>query len=282
MIIEIKDLNKSYDGHSKVLNGVDLKVEKGELVTILGPSGCGKTTLLKTINKLIERDEGDIYVKGKNISDWDTIELRRNIGYVIQQIGLFPHMTIEDNITYVLALRSKDKVSRRRKAEELITLVGMDEEILDRYPIELSGGQKQRIGVARALAAEPDIILMDEPFGAVDEIARSILQDELLNLQTKLKTTIMFVTHDIQEALKLGDRIVLMSEGLIEQVGTKEELLFNPNSDFVKNFVGIKGFKSILDNDIIGDLYDRIIDKDLTIEELYERLNEEPPHSGKG
>ncbi len=277
MIIEIKDLKKSYDGHSKVLNGVDLKVEKGELVTILGPSGCGKTTLLKTINKLIERDEGDIYVKGKNISDWDTIELRRNIGYVIQQIGLFPHMTIEDNITYVLALRSKDKVSRRRKAEELITLVGMDEEILDRYPIELSGGQKQRIGVARALAAEPDIILMDEPFGAVDEIARSILQDELLNLQTKLKTTIMFVTHDIQEALKLGDRIVLMSEGLIEQVGTKEELLFNPNSDFVKNFVGIKGFKSILDNDIIGDLYDRIIDKDLTIEELYERLNEEPP-----
>ena len=282
MIIEIKDLNKSYDGHSKVLNGVDLKVEKGELVTILGPSGCGKTTLLKTINKLIERDEGDIYIKGKNISDWDTIELRRSIGYVIQQIGLFPHMTIEDNITYVLALRSKDKVSRRRKAEELITLVGMDEEILDRYPIELSGGQKQRIGVARALAAEPDIILMDEPFGAVDEIARSILQDELLNLQTKLKTTIMFVTHDIQEALKLGDRIVLMSEGLIEQVGTKEELLFNPNSDFVKNFVGIKGFKSILDNDIIGDLYDRIIDKDLTIEELYERLNEEPPHSGKG
>ncbi|HKK95079.1 MAG TPA: ATP-binding cassette domain-containing protein, partial [Anaerovoracaceae bacterium] len=277
MIIEIKDLNKSYDGHSKVLNGVDLKVEKGELVTILGPSGCGKTTLLKTINKLIERDEGDIYIKGKNISDWDTIELRRSIGYVIQQIGLFPHMTIEDNITYVLALRSKDKVSRRRKAEELITLVGMDEEILDRYPIELSGGQKQRIGVARALAAEPDIILMDEPFGAVDEIARSILQDELLNLQTKLKTTIMFVTHDIQEALKLGDRIVLMSEGLIEQVGTKEELLFNPNSDFVKNFVGIKGFKSILDNDIIGDLYDRIIDKDLTIEELYERLNEEPP-----
>ena len=277
MIIDIKDLEKSYDGQKKVLNGVNLVVEKGELITILGPSGCGKTTLLKTINKLIDFDSGDILVKDKSILDWNTIDLRRSIGYVIQQIGLFPHMTIEENITYVLSLSNDDKVYKRKRAEELIKLVGMDEDMLERYPIELSGGQKQRIGVARALAAKPDIILMDEPFGAVDEIARAILQDELIHLQKELKTTILFVTHDIQEALKLGDRVVLMNEGVIEQVGKKEELLFTPNSSFVKEFIGIKGFKSVLDNEIIGNLYDRIIDKDISMEEIYDRLNEEPP-----
>ncbi len=212
MIIHIEDVTKSYDGNNQVLEGLTLSVEEGEFVTFLGPSGCGKTTLLKMINKLIEYDSGKIEVKGKSIADWDTIMLRRSIGYVIQQIGLFPHLTIEDNISYVLSLQQVDRQDRRTRAEELITLVGMDTEMLSRYPAELSGGQKQRVGVARALAAEPDIILMDEPFGAVDEIARTALQDELLVLQKKLKTTILFVTHDIQEALKLGSRIVLMTK----------------------------------------------------------------------
>jgi osmoprotectant transport system ATP-binding protein len=272
MIVEVEHVYKKYNEDLKVLEDLSLSIEEGEFITILGPSGCGKTTLLKMINQLIEFDGGDIKVKGKSIKEWDTITLRRNIGYVIQQIGLFPHMTIENNITYVLSLEGIEKNKRRQRAQELIELVGLNAEMLDRYPNELSGGQKQRVGVARALAADPDIILMDEPFGAVDEIARTALQDELLKLQKRLNKTVLFVTHDIQEAIKLGSRIVLINEGKIEQIGTKEELLFNPASQFVKDFIGLKGFKSVLDDDVLSTVYHQIIDKKINIDQVYDKL----------
>lgn len=271
MVVEVRDISKSY-GETSVLSGLNLTINPGEFVTILGPSGCGKTTLLKMINKLIPYDSGSISVQGKRLEDWNTIALRRSIGYVIQQIGLFPHMTIEDNIGYVQSLQGMKRKDRRARVEELIVLVGLDLSMLDRYPSELSGGQKQRVGVARALATDPDIILMDEPFGAVDEIARTALQDEFLKLHKRLNKTILFVTHDIQEALKLGSKIVLMNNGNIEQVGTKEDLLFNPASDFVKDFIGLKGFKSILNDGVLDAVYNEIIDEDLTLEEVYERL----------
>lgn len=273
MVINIENLTKTYDGKVKILDGLNLSVSQGELITILGPSGCGKTTLLKIVNKLIEYDTGKVEVKGKDLSDWDTIELRRNTGYVIQQIGLFPHMTIEENISYVLSLQDVSKGLRRKRAEELIKLVGMGEDMLLRYPVELSGGQNQRIGVARALAAEPDIILMDEPFGAVDEIARTALQDEFIKLHEQLNSTILFVTHDILEALKLGNRIVLMNNGKIEQVGTREELIFKPANQFVKEFIGIKGFKSVLDNEVLGQLYEKLVTNEITMEQVYSRLS---------
>lgn len=272
MMVEVNHIYKNYTEDSIILDDLSLSIEEGEFITILGPSGCGKTTLLKMINKLIAFDQGDIKVKGKSITEWDTIKLRRNIGYVIQQIGLFPHMNIEDNISYVLSLEGVEKTKRRERAEELIVLVGLSIEMLDRYPSELSGGQKQRIGVARALAADPDIIIMDEPFGAVDEIARTALQDELLKLQKRLNKTILFVTHDIQEAIKLGSRIVLLNKGKIEQIGTKEELLFSPASQFVKDFIGLKGFKSILNNDILSRVYDQVIKHKTNMEQVYAKL----------
>lgn len=273
-MIEVNQVQKAYTKGTYVLDQLSLKVEKGEFVTLLGPSGCGKTTLLKMINKLIPYDSGEIKVKGKPISEWDTIELRRSIGYVIQQIGLLPHMTIEDNIGYVLSLQNIKREARYDRVAKLIEMVGMDKNILSRYPSELSGGQKQRIGVARALAADPDIILMDEPFGAVDEIARSLLQDELKELQKKLNKTILFVTHDIQEALKLGTKIVLLNKGTIEQVGSKEDLLFRPASEFVKDFFGLKGFKSILDGDIMNSVYNKVLLEHMTLEEVYDKLRE--------
>lgn len=272
MVVEIKNVNKAYEEDRPVLNNLSLSIEKGEFITILGPSGCGKTTLLKIINKLISFDDGDVSVNGHSIKEWDTIDLRRSIGYVIQQIGLFPHMTIEDNIGYVLSLEGVARADRRARVEELIILVGLEVDMLSRYPSELSGGQRQRIGVARALAADPEIILMDEPFGAVDEIARTLLQDELLKLQQSLNKTILFVTHDIQEALKLGSRIVLMNDGNIEQVGTREELLFKPASDFVTEFIGMKGFKSVLDDDVLKKVYDSVVENGGSLESMYARL----------
>jgi len=260
-VIEFNNISKEFvEGH-KVIKELNLSVEKGEFVTILGPSGCGKTTLLKMVNKLELPTEGEIFVEGKKISEWDKIELRRNIGYVIQQIGLFPHMTILDNISFVLALKNEDKAVKKSRAIELLSLVGLDESMLYRYPRELSGGQKQRVGVARALASDPDIILMDEPFGAVDEIARTRLQDKLKEIQLKLGKTILFVTHDIEEAFKLGTKIVLMNKGVIEQVGSEEELIYNPKSDFVKEFLGLKAFISILDEKHISDMYNVELEK---------------------
>lgn len=253
--IDFESVSKSYSTGGKVLHNLNLKVEKGEFVTILGQSGCGKTTLIKMVNKLIEPTSGVIKIEGKELSQWNTITLRRSIGYVIQHIGLFPHLSIEDNISYVLSLLKVEKSKRRKRARELIKLVGLKESHLSKYPRELSGGQNQRIGVARAMAADPQIILMDEPFGAVDEITRVQLQDELKSIQRRLNKTILFVTHDIEEALKLGTKIVLLNSGNIEQSGTKNDLIFKPETKYVKSFFGLKGFKTTISDSQLEEMY---------------------------
>lgn len=244
--IKFENVEKSYEDGKKIIDNLNLKINYGECATLIGKSGSGKTTMLKLINGLISPNSGQIFIKGREINDWDIIELRRNIGYVIQQIGLFPHMNIEDNIGYVLNIKKDSKNNIRKRAEELIDLVGITQDYLKKYPRELSGGQRQRIGVARALAADTDIILMDEPFGAVDEITRRTLQDEMIKLQENLKKTIVFVTHDIEEAFKLGSRIVLFENGKIVQEGTRKELLINPKNEFVESFLGTDSFKKYL------------------------------------
>lgn len=254
-VIEFNHISKAYqDGHP-VIDDLSLSIGKNELVTILGPSGCGKTTLIKMVNKLLLPDEGEIYVHGKSTRDWDEIKLRRNIGYVIQHIGLLPHLTVEQNISFVLNLENKPEELLSSRSVELINLVGLNEGYLQRYPRALSGGQRQRVGVARALAANPEIILMDEPFGAVDEIARSHLQDQLLDIQSRLGKTILFVTHDIEEAFKLGSKIILMNAGKIEQIGTAEEMIYKPKTDFVESFLGSKGFKAVLREATLNEMY---------------------------
>ncbi|SET29680.1 osmoprotectant transport system ATP-binding protein [Natronincola peptidivorans] len=238
-MIEFKKVVKSYDNQIKVVNGLDFKINDGELVVLIGESGCGKTTTMKMINRLIEPTGGEILINGKNIMSINPIELRRNIGYVIQKVGLLPHMTVGDNIELVPYLQKWDKKKRRARAEELLDLVNLEpSQYIDRYPNELSGGQQQRVGVARALAVNPDIILMDEPFSAVDPLTRDQLQEELLKLQDEVKKTIVFVTHDMDEALKLGDRIAVMRDGKIIQYDTPENILKNPVDDFVEYFVG--------------------------------------------
>lgn len=237
-MIEFRNINKSFK-NKMILKDINLKINKGELVVLIGASGCGKTTTLKMINKLITPTSGNIFVNGKDIRSEDTIELRRNIGYVIQQTGLFPHMTVGENIGLVPNLKNwpMDKIILRTK--ELLNMVGMKpEDYMNRYPKELSGGQQQRIGVARAFVTDPDIILMDEPFSALDPITRNQLQDELFNLQQELKKTIVFVTHDMDEALRLGDRICIMKDGNIVQFDTPEEILKNPAEGFVEEFIG--------------------------------------------
>lgn len=244
--IRFENVEKSYEDGKKIIDDLNLKINYGEFVTLIGKSGSGKTTMLKLINGLINPNSGQIFIKDKEINNWDIIELRRSIGYVIQQIGLFPHMNIEDNIGYVLNIKKEPKENIRKRAEELINLVGITQDYLKKYPRELSGGQRQRIGVARALAADPDIILMDEPFGAVDEITRRTLQEEMIKLQGNLKKTIVFVTHDIEEAFKLGSRIVLFDNGQIVQEGKREELLLSPKNEFVESFLGTNSFKKYL------------------------------------
>ncbi|ADL08899.1 betaine/proline/choline family ABC transporter ATP-binding protein [Thermosediminibacter oceani] len=239
-MIRFENITKKY-GDTEIIKEINLEIKDSEFVVLIGPSGCGKTTCLKMINRLIEPTSGRIYINDKDISEMDVIELRRNIGYVIQQIGLFPHMTVRQNIELVPLLKKWPREKRAERVKELLDLVGMPpEKFMDRYPTELSGGQKQRIGVARALAADPDIILMDEPFSAIDPIARTQLQDELYELQQKLHKTIVFVTHDIDEALKLADRICIMKEGTVVQFDTPEAILRNPADDFVENLIGKK------------------------------------------
>lgn len=237
-MINIENLTKHFND-KKILNSINMEINHGELVVLIGPSGCGKTTTLKMINKLLEPDSGKISINGSDITKMNTIELRRNIGYVIQQTGLFPHMTIRENIGIVPSLKKWDKKRISERTEELMKLTGLkSEDYLNRYPNELSGGQRQRIGVIRALAANPEIVLMDEPFSALDPITRSQLQDELFNLQQVLKKTIVFVTHDMSEALRLGDRICIMKDGDILQFDTPENILKNPADNFVKEFIG--------------------------------------------
>lgn len=236
--IRFDHVSKDYDEHT-ILKDISLDIREGEFLTVIGSSGSGKTTLLKLINGLIQPTSGKIYVNGKDISLENQTLLRRNIGYVIQGIGLFPHMTIRKNIAYVPSLLNKrDKKRTTAAVERLIQTVGLDPVMLERYPSELSGGQRQRVGIARALAANPDILLMDEPFGAVDEITRKMLQSEIIRIHQELHVTIVFITHDIREALLLGSRILVMNNGCIEQEGSPDEIRRSPKSDFVKALTG--------------------------------------------
>lgn len=237
-MLKLDHVTKVYGGGKKAVEDLNLEVEQGEFIVLIGPSGCGKTTTMKMINRLIEPSEGSIYIKGENILQKNQVELRRSIGYVIQQIGLFPHMTIMENIVLVPKLLKWPEEQRKKRAEELLKLVNMSPEYLYRYPHELSGGQQQRIGVLRALAADPPLILMDEPFGALDPITRDSLQEEFKHLQQSLGKTIIFVTHDMDEALKLADRVVIMRDGKLVQTGTPDEILRNPVDEFVEEFIG--------------------------------------------
>jgi osmoprotectant transport system ATP-binding protein len=239
-LIKFENVTKKFKD-TTVLNNISFEISQGDLVTIIGASGCGKTTSLKMINRLINPTSGKIYIQGEDISTKDVIKLRRNMGYVIQQTGLFPHMTIRENIELIPKIEKKKTEDITTRTSELMEMVGLDPDAyLDRYPTELSGGQQQRIGVARAFATNPDIILMDEPFSALDPITRSSLQDELIDLQTTLKKTIVFVTHDMDEAIKMADKICIMDKGHIIQYDTPENILKNPANDFVREFVGKK------------------------------------------
>lgn len=235
--IEFKSIKKAY-GKNVIVENFNLSVAKGEFVTVIGSSGCGKTTILKMINGLIEPTGGDVLVNGETIRMKNLTELRRNIGYAIQGSVLFPHMTVEENISYVPnLLNKKDKTKTKSAVSRWMKIVGLNEELKERYPSELSGGQQQRVGIARALAASPDILLMDEPFGAVDEITRGQLQVELKQIHEKTGITVLFVTHDISEALKLGTKVLVMDKGVIQQYAEPNELLRNPATDFVKQLV---------------------------------------------
>ncbi|MEK4759741.1 ABC transporter ATP-binding protein [Viridibacillus sp. FSL E2-0187] len=239
-MIVFENVSKRYDDNQPAVNYLNLEIKKGEFFVIIGPSGCGKTTLLKMINRLIRLTEGTIKIEGKRISDYDINELRWNIGYVLQQIALFPHMTIEENIAIVPELKKWSKEQIQQRVHELLNMVGLEaDKYSQRKPAELSGGEQQRVGVVRALAADPEVILMDEPFSALDPISRTKLQDDLLNLQRTIKKTIVFVSHDMQEALKLGDRICVMKDGEIVQLGTPQEIMQNPANDFVREFIGL-------------------------------------------
>ncbi|WP_255248319.1 ABC transporter ATP-binding protein [Glutamicibacter sp. BW80] len=239
--IMLQDVTKTYPGQKKsAVGGLTLEIPAGSIVMFVGPSGCGKTTTLKMINRLIEPTSGEIVINGEDVTDMDGDELRRRIGYVIQAGGLFPHMTVATNIAMVPKMLgwSKEKIAAR--VDELLELVSLDPELYrNRFPKELSGGQQQRVGVARALAADPPVLLMDEPFGAVDPITRQRLQDELLNIQSEVQKTIVCVTHDFDEAVKLGDWIAIFNEGAqLEQYDSPERILANPASEFVENFIG--------------------------------------------
>jgi osmoprotectant transport system ATP-binding protein len=241
-MIKIDNLTKIFEtpnGPVTAADQINMQVPEGEICVLLGPSGCGKTTTLKMINRIIPATSGNIFINGENTSDLDTVDLRRNIGYVIQQIGLFPNMTIEENIAIVPKLLGWDANRYKARAKELLEMVALDPNVfLKRFPKELSGGQQQRIGVARALAADPPVMLMDEPFGAIDPINRAVIQDEFLKMQKELKKTIMFVSHDIDEAVKMANRVAIFREGRLVQCDTPDDLLAHPKDSFVKSFVG--------------------------------------------
>lgn len=253
-MVRLQNIKKAYN-KTTVIESLNLHIKQGQFVVLIGPSGCGKTTTLKMINRLIEPTSGSIFIEGKDITHMNPVLLRRKIGYVIQQIGLFPNMTIAQNIEIVPRLLKWPSERRKKRTEELLRLVDMNpEEYKDRYPSELSGGQQQRIGVLRALAVEPPLILMDEPFGALDPITRESLQDEVKKLQKKLNKTIVFVTHDMDEALKMADTIVLMKDGDIVQAAPPEELLTNPANDFVAEFIGKHRLKMGLDIETVENV----------------------------
>lgn len=236
-VIEIRDCSAAY-GENAVLHQVSLTIEQGELVVIIGPSGCGKTTLLKLINGIVTPTQGEVAVNGETLAKCDLVAVRRQIGYAVQGAKLFPHMTVRDNICYVPCLEKKLSAQEKQHlAERMLEMVQLPAELAGRFPRQLSGGQQQRVGIARAMAADAKILLMDEPFGAVDEITRKGLQEELLSLQEKTGVTIVFITHDIDEAFKLGSRILIMKEGRIWQEGTAKELTETPRDAFVRKLL---------------------------------------------
>jgi osmoprotectant transport system ATP-binding protein len=240
-MIRLVGVTKRYAGsETDAVKPLTMDIARGEFVVLVGPSGCGKTTTLRMINRLVEPSGGEIWIDGRNVTNVDPDELRRGIGYVIQQVGLIPHMSIEQNVGLVPKMLGWDKAKTTARVEELLELVGLDPAAFrSRYPRQLSGGQQQRVGVARALAADPPVMLMDEPFGAIDPITRDRLQDEFLALQQRIRKTIVFVTHDIDEALRLGDRIAIFAEGSrLAQFATPLELLTSPADDFVRSFIG--------------------------------------------
>ena len=257
-MIELKHVSKIYDGGHRAVDDVSFSVAEGETVVLIGSSGCGKTTTLKMINRLIEPSSGEIHIRKKNILHVDPVELRREIGYVIQQIGLFPHMTIEENIALVPTLLKWADKRKRERAEELMQLVGLaPEQYAARFPHELSGGQRQRVGVARALAADPPILLMDEPFGALDPITRRDIQEEFLRLKQQIKKTIVFVTHDIIEAVTLGDHLAIMDKGRLLQFGPPQEILEQPADKAVQEIIGHQRFQLTLSSIKAGEICER-------------------------
>lgn len=238
-MIEFENVTKQYEDGTVATEDISFTVKEGTTTVLVGPSGCGKTTTMKLVNRLIEPTEGTVYFDGTDIAELDEIELRRNIGYVIQEIGLFDHMTVAENVGTVPTLKGWDDDRITERIHELLSLMDLPADVYaDQHPIELSGGQRQRVGVARALAADPDVLLMDEPFGALDPITRTELQDEFLDIQAELDVTILFVTHSIEEALKMGDRIAIFDVGELVQYDTPRNILAEPKNDFVRNFIG--------------------------------------------
>lgn len=238
-VIEIVNVTKSYESAKKALNDVSLEIPRESFVAIIGPSGCGKTTLLRLMNGMTGIDSGRIRVMGKNLESWDKIQLRRKMGYVIQQSGLFPHLTVRQNIAFVLRISSVEKQAIEKRVNELAKIMGFDERQLNAFPSELSGGQQQRVGVARALASQPEIVLMDEPFGALDNITRRNLQREIKEMHRKMKITFVMVTHDLHEAFTLGTHVAIMNKGEIVQFDTPENIQKEPFNDWVKEFITI-------------------------------------------
>jgi osmoprotectant transport system ATP-binding protein len=294
-MIRLTGVGKTYDDGTVAVQELDLEVGKGELIVLVGPSGCGKSTTLKMINRLIEPTTGTIEIDGRDVTGEDPVKLRRGIGYVIQQVGLFPHQKIITNVMTVPLLYGESKATARERASELLDMVGLDPATYgDRYPHQLSGGQRQRVGVARALAADPPVLLMDEPFGAVDPVVRVRLQDEFLRVQRELGKSVVFVTHDIDEAVKMGDRVAVFAVGgRLAQFGTPAELLGHPADDFVEDFVGAtRGLRRLtvteidpahlepLDGVAIGDLA-ATVDVGATLEEaLAVMLRDDKPMVG--
>jgi len=239
MGVKFENVTKLYSGTRPAVKNLSFEVQTGELLVLIGPSGCGKTTTLRMINRLEEPTSGSIFIEGREIHTYDPIQLRRGIGYAIQQTGLLPHMTVSQNIELVPKLLKWDEKRRHARTRELLEMVGMDyETFAHRYPRQLSGGQQQRVGVLRALATDPPVILMDEPFGALDPLSREVLQIELKRLQAKLQKTIVFVTHDMDEAMRLGDRVAIFREGVLLQLATPDELIRSPKDEFVAKFMG--------------------------------------------
>jgi len=241
-MIKLEDVTKAFEtpaGTVIAADHINFEVQDGEICVLLGPSGCGKTTTLKMVNRLVELTSGKIYIDGKDTDKYDPVELRRNIGYVIQQIGLFPNMTVEENICVVPKLLGWNMDKARKRAADLLATINLEPAIfLKRYPKELSGGQQQRVGVARALAADPPVLLMDEPFGAIDPINREVIQDEFLKIHRRLKKTVMFVSHDIDEAVKMADKVAIFRAGRLEQFDSPDNILAHPINEFIADFVG--------------------------------------------